>query len=205
MTGRSITNGSGQIGFRLLGNTWTNHHEGGSSFRNRLSASAREGLASFDRPMKQKFEAKLIGKGPGNAWTFLAIPFDVQKAFGSKARVPVVGTINGFPFRNSLLPEGDGTHSMMVNKTLQKGAKATAGDTVAVVIERDKMPRSVTVPEDLKLILAKHKPAETAFAKLAYSHKKAFLDWIDSAKRPETRAKRLKETIDMLEAGKRRE
>jgi Domain of unknown function (DUF1905)/Bacteriocin-protection, YdeI or OmpD-Associated len=155
--------------------------------------------------MKQKFEAKLIGKGPGNAWTFLPIPFDVEKAFGSKARVPVVGTINGFPFRNSLMPEGDGTHAMAVNKELQKGAKAATGDTVAVVIELDKTPRTVTVPDDLKAILAKHKPAETAFAKLAYSHKKAFLDWIDSAKRPETRVKRLKETIDMLETGKRRE
>jgi hypothetical protein len=200
MTGRSITNGSGQIGFRLLGNTWTNLHEAGSSFF-RDTPTAKPTRPS----MKQKFETKLLGKGPGNAWTFLAIPFDVQKAFGSKARVPVVGTINGFPFRNSLMPAGDGSHSMMVNKELQKGAKAAAGDTVAVVIELDKMPRSVTVPEDLKLILAKHKPAETAFAKLAYSHKKAFLDWIDSAKRPETRVKRLNETIDMLETGKRRE
>jgi hypothetical protein len=155
--------------------------------------------------MKQKFEAKLIGKGPGNAWTFLPIPFDVQKAFGSKARVPVVGTINGFSFRNSLMPEGDGTHAIMVNKELQKGAKAAAGDTVAVVIELDKTPRTVTIPDDLRDILAKHEPAKTAFAKLAYSHKKAFLDWIDSAKRPETRIKRLKETIDMLQAGKRRE
>jgi len=155
--------------------------------------------------MKQKFETKLIGRGPGNAWTFLPIPFDVQKAFGSKARVSVIGTINGFPFRNSLMPEGDGTHSMMINKELQKGAKVAAGDTVAVVIELDKTPRTVTVPDDLRDILAKHKPAETVFAKLAYSHKKAFLDWIDSAKRPETRVKRLKETIDMLETGKRRE
>jgi hypothetical protein len=155
--------------------------------------------------MKRKFEAKLQGKGPGTAWTFLPIPFDVQKAFGSKARVPVMGTINGFPFRNSLMPEGDGTHSMMVNKELQKGARATAGDTVAVVIELDQTPRTVAMPEDLKALLNKHKPAEAAFTKLAYSHKKEFLDWITSAKKPETRAKRLEKTIEMLAAGKRRE
>lgn len=155
--------------------------------------------------MKQKFEAKLQGKGPGNAWTFLPIPFDVQKAFGSKARVPVMGTINGFPFRNSLMPEGDGTHSMMVNKELQKGAKAGAGDTVAVVIEPDQAPRTIAIPDDLKTLLAKHRPAETAFTKLAYSHKKEFLDWITSAKKPETRAKRLEKTIEMLAEGKRRE
>jgi len=155
--------------------------------------------------MKQKFEATLVGRGPGNAWTFLQIPFDVKKAFGSKAQVPVVGTINGFPFRNSLMPEGDGTHSMTVNKELQKGARAAAGDTVAVVIELDKAQRSVTVPDDLKALLAQAKPAEAAFTGLAYSHKKAFLDWIDSAKKPETRSKRLKQTIELLAAGKRRE
>jgi Bacteriocin-protection, YdeI or OmpD-Associated/Domain of unknown function (DUF1905) len=155
--------------------------------------------------VKQKFEARLQGKGPGNAWTFLAIPFDVQKAFGSKARVPVMGSINGFPFRNSLIPEGDGTHSMMVNKELQKGARATAGDTVAVVIEFDETPRTVAMPEDLKALLAKHQSAEAAFTKLAYSHKKEFLDWITSAKKPETRVKRLEKTIEMLAEGKRRE
>lgn len=155
--------------------------------------------------MRQKFEAKLQGKGPGNAWTFLPIPFDVEKTFGSKARIPVTGTINGFPFRNSLMPEGDGTHSMMVNKELQKAAKAVAGDTVAVVIELDAAPRTVNIPDDLKALLAKHRPAEAAFARLAYSHKKEFLDWVASAKKPETRAKRLEKTIEMLEGGKRRE
>lgn len=74
----------------------------------------------------------MTSKGPGGAWTFLPIPFDVQQVFGSKARVPVSGTINGFPFRNSLMPEGDGTHSMMVSKELQSGAKAVAGEKVHV-------------------------------------------------------------------------
>jgi len=116
-----------------------------------------------------------------------------------------MGTINGFPFRNSLMPEGDGTHSMMVNEELQKGARAGAGDTVAVVIELDATPRTIAIPEDLKALLAKHKPAQTAFSKLAYSHKKEFLDWINGAKKPETRAKRLEKTIEMLAAGESRE
>jgi hypothetical protein len=69
--------------------------------------------------MPKRFSAQLIGRGPNGAWTFLAVPFDVAATFGSRARVAVRGTINGAPFRNSLLPNGDGTHSMPVNKDLR--------------------------------------------------------------------------------------
>jgi hypothetical protein len=86
----------------------------------------------------KKFKARLASRGPGAAWTFLEIPFSVEKAFGSKARVPVAGTINGFAFRNSLLPQGDGTHAMAVSKALQAGANARAGDLVSVSLEVDR-------------------------------------------------------------------
>ena len=100
--------------------------------------------------MPQKFKAELIGRGPGGAWVFLPIPFNVEKVFGTKARVAVKGTMNGFPFRNSLMPEGDGTHSMMVSKELRKGAQAEIGDTVKVEMELDTAARVVAVPADLK-------------------------------------------------------
>jgi hypothetical protein len=54
--------------------------------------------------MVQVFKAKLTPRGPGGAWTFLTIPFDVATVFGSKARVPLAGTINGFPFRKPRRP-----------------------------------------------------------------------------------------------------
>ena len=78
----------------------------------------------------KSFKTRLIARGPGGAWTHLDIPFSVEKEFGTKARVPVAGTLNGFAFRTSLMPNGDGTHSMAVNKAMQAGAKAVAGDLV---------------------------------------------------------------------------
>ncbi len=153
--------------------------------------------------MKKKFEAELIGRGPGSAWAFLPIPFDVEKVFGSKARVAVAGTINGFPFRNSLMPEGDGTHSMMVNKELQKGANAKVGETVKVVLELDTAPRTVAIPEDLAAAFEQDARAGQAFAVLSYSIQKEFVDWIVEAKKPETRARRIQKSLEMLPQGKR--
>ncbi len=74
----------------------------------------------------------------------------MQKVLGSKARVAVAGTINGFPFRNSLMPEREGIHSIIVSKELQAGAKARAGDTVSVTLDRDNQESTVTVPKELE-------------------------------------------------------
>jgi Domain of unknown function (DUF1905) len=58
--------------------------------------------------MKQ-FKTRLTSRGPGGAWTFLEVPFSVEKVFGSKVRIAVSGTMNGFAFQHSLTPNGDGT------------------------------------------------------------------------------------------------
>lgn len=112
--------------------------------------------------MKQEFEARLISKGPKGAWTFVPIPFDVQKVFGSKARISVAGTMNGFAFRNSLMPEGDGTHLMMVSKELQSGARARAGELVRVSLQPDILERKVDPPKEL-LAALRGKKAATSF------------------------------------------
>ena len=69
----------------------------------------------------------------------LNAPFDVKQVFGTIARVSVCGTINGFPFRSSLMPMG-GCHFMAVNRALRAGAHCQAGDTVSGVMERDTAP-----------------------------------------------------------------
>ena len=85
---------------------------------------------------KLEFKVKLEGK-EGSSVAWLNAPFDVEKLFGTRARVPVRGTINGFPFRTSLMPMG-GCHGMAVNKTMRDGAGVAAGDTVSIVMERDR-------------------------------------------------------------------
>jgi hypothetical protein len=154
--------------------------------------------------VKQTFEARLISRGPGGAWTFLPIPFDVHKAFGTRARVAVSGTINGFPFRNSLMPEGDGTHSMMFSKALQAGAKASVGDLVRVVLEPDDTEPEIAVPAELQQRFRKNKQAASFFASLTASQKKEFADWVASAKQTTTKAARATKALELLAAGKKR-
>ena len=154
--------------------------------------------------MRQEFEAKLMGKGPGGAWTYLSLPFDVYQAFGMRARVPVAGTLNGFPFRSSLMPEGDGTHSMMVSKELQQGAHARAGDVVTISLELDLAERDISPPQELAAALVHNEQASIVFGGLTHSQKKEYVDWIISAKQTATKASRVTKAVELLAAGKKR-
>jgi hypothetical protein len=152
---------------------------------------------------RQEFEARLECGGEGGAWTLFTVPFSVEQAFGTRGRVAVVGTINGVDYGSSLMPLGDGTHCMLVNKALQRGAGVAPGDTVRVVMEPDTAPRTVTLPSDLQAAFADHPGAAAAFEKLPYSHQKQYVDWIEGAKQAETRARRVEKALGMLVDGKK--
>lgn len=153
---------------------------------------------------KQRFEATLYPDSAGSSVLKFDIPFSAEEVFGTRARVPVRGTINRFPYRSSIFPMGGKCHMMVVNREMREGAKVKAGDIAKVVMERDDAPRTVTVPADLKKALESNAAAEAAFERLSYTHRKEFVKWIAEAKQPETRHGRLDRTLDMLIAGKHR-
>ena len=152
---------------------------------------------------RQEFEAAIELMGPKEAWARIFVPFDVQHVFGTKSRVAVKGTLNGFPFRSSLFPKGDGRHYLYINRGLREGANAQPGELVRVELEMDSIPHEVEIPEDLMITLARNPVAEARFDKMAPSHKKEYVDWIESAKKPETRSSRVEQAIPLILARKR--
>ena len=147
------------------------------------------------------FKAQLVSRGPGGAWTYLQIPFSVPEVIGRKGQVPVRATINGFTFRNSLMPRA-GVHILGVGKDILASAGAIPGDTVQVELAIDDAPRTVTVPSDLQTALAQSPSISQTFTALSYSHKKEYIDWIESAKKPETRQNRIEKMAEMLASRK---
>jgi hypothetical protein len=150
----------------------------------------------------KKFKVKLEGHAGMESAT-LKPPFDVVEVFQRKARVPVKGMINGFPFRSSLMNMGDG-HMMVVNAELRAGAKCKAGDTVTVVIELDEDKRTVEVPASLKKMIDRDPKAKEFWSKLSFTHQKEYVREIEGAKRPETREKRIAAMMDALRKGQRK-
>jgi hypothetical protein len=151
---------------------------------------------------QHKFKVRLMGQG-GSQVAALKPPFDVVDVFQRKGRVPVKGSINGFPFRSSLMNMGDG-HMMAVNADLRAGGHCQAGDTVAVVMELDEEERKVEVPAYLKKIIASDAKAKEHWAKLSYTHQKEYVRAIEDAKKPETKEKRIADMLDALRKGRRK-
>ncbi|MBC7912271.1 MAG: DUF1905 domain-containing protein [Pyrinomonadaceae bacterium] len=154
-------------------------------------------------PPTKRFRV-LLEKHESSEATGIKIPFDVQKVFGTRARVPVRGTINGFPFRSSIFPMGgEGCYYMAVNKQTREGAKAKGGETISVLMERDEEPRTITPPPDFAKALKANKAAQAMWEKLSYTHRKEHARAIEEAKRPETRARRIEKAVAQLAAGKK--
>ena len=163
---------------------------------------------------KLEFTTKIEGREIGVV-AALTPPFDVFEVFGTRARVPVRGTINGYPFRSSLMPMGDclqekgnsskpsSSHMMPVRKSLRDGAGVKPGDTVSVVMERDEDKRTVEAPPLLKKELAKSKTAQANWQRLSFTNQKEIAASISGAKQEETRLRRLAKAMDILKTGKK--
>ena len=67
-------------------------------------------------------------------------------------------------------------------------------------IELDTEPREVDVPADLEAALDAE--AKAAFERMSYTHRKEYAEWIEEAKRPETRERRVAKAVEMIREGK---
>lgn len=150
---------------------------------------------------KLRFKVELL-KAPDSSATGIEAPFDVLKVFGTRARVPVRGTINGLAFRSSLMPMG-GCHMMAVNRGMREAAGIKPGEIVEVMMERDQDERTVEVPLLLKRELANSKAATAHWEKQSYSNQKEMVRSILDAKQDETRTRRLAKVMNILKTGKK--
>lgn len=149
------------------------------------------------RARTKRFRA-VLQKDDKTEGTGIAMPFDMYKVFGTRGRVPVRGTLNGFVFRSTLAPMGGGVHFLPVSRALRDGAKAKAGDMVEVALERDEAPRIIAPPPDFARALKVNKAAQAAWDTLSPSHRREYVGAFEEAKKAETRARRIETTVAEL-------
>ncbi|MBW4612805.1 MAG: YdeI/OmpD-associated family protein [Desmonostoc vinosum HA7617-LM4] len=89
-----------------------------------------------------------------------------------------------------------------IQELLEQGLMTEAGLAKIEVAKQDSSwstldaIEALIIPDDLKQALAANEAANQYFESLSNSSKKNILFWIDSAKRPETRCKRIEKTIN---------
>jgi hypothetical protein len=145
----------------------------------------------------ETFEARITAADRGGA--YVRVPADVVAALGGAGRIPVRATFDGIAYRGSVVSMG-GEKVIGLLQAIRTQLGKAPGDMVTVTLEADTAERSVVMPHDLRAALAAAGVLD-AFAALSYSHQRQHVGWIDEAKRPETRARRIRQTVERLQVG----
>jgi Domain of unknown function (DUF1905)/Bacteriocin-protection, YdeI or OmpD-Associated len=142
-----------------------------------------------------RFKARIQSGDRGGA--YVLFPYDVEKEFGTKGRVPVQATFNGVPYRGSLMKYGHPQHMLGILKSIQGQIGADTGDEIVVEVWKDESPREVEVPREL-VDAARDNDVLEFLNGMSYTHRKEYCKWVSEAKTEQTRLRRVARVVEML-------
>jgi hypothetical protein len=129
------------------------------------------------------------------------VPFDPGTVWGEKERHHVTGSINGTKVRGPLRPSA-GAYRLALGPAWLRDSGVEAGQSVEVTLAPEG-PQQGNMGDDVERALAAEPSARRFFEALPTFYRKNYMRWVDSAKRPETRAKRVQEMVGLLKQGRR--
>jgi hypothetical protein len=156
-------------------------------------------------PSVLRFEARLFQHpqtAKAGSKVFLTVPKRVAGQFSSRGATKVEGVMNGQPFRAVLEPDPSGGHWLHVNKAMRRGAASDVGDTVQLAILGPEP--EPTLPEDFRIALTASDDAEALWKDLTLMGRLDWVRWIEAARKPETRVRRIRRAVEQLSSGDRR-
>ena len=131
----------------------------------------------------------------------IRIPVDPSSVWGARDRYYVTGTIQQYGMRG-VVEAVNGAPYLQLGPAWCRDPRVGPGASLQVSL-RPEGPQVDTVADDLADALRSEPEARRTFENLATFYRKGFVDWVEGAKRPETRAKRIEETIAALKDGRR--
>jgi len=149
-------------------------------------------------PSKISFTAPIIQHEGMNAG-YIEFPFSVEEVFGTRGMVKVKALFDGkAEYRGIMSNMGTGCHILILTQEVRGKLGKSFGDLVLVELEHDLEKREVLIPEYVQDLLTEYPEAQAFFEKLSYTHRKEYINWITSAKKEETHAKRMVLFIEKL-------
>jgi hypothetical protein len=135
---------------------------------------------------------------------YIEFPFNVSEVFGIRGMVKIKALFDGkVEYRGIMSNMGTGCHILILTQEVRRKLEKTFGDSVSVELEQDLKVREVLIPEDVQVLLNENPEEKAFFEKLSYTHRKEYVNWINSAKRKETRVKRIILFIEKLQQKKK--
>jgi hypothetical protein len=135
---------------------------------------------------------KFDKKGEKTGWTYIAISKRQAQQLKPDCKVSfrVKGALDSYPIqKTAILPMGEGSFILPLNGTMRRAIGKKQGDKLKVSLEADS--RKLPLSHDLMICLKEDPDALKFFKSLPNSHQQYFSKWIEEAKTPHTKTKRI--------------
>ncbi len=151
--------------------------------------------AGLNLPAVPTFTARI-----GKNWIMrcVIVPVSVMKELGGGARISVLAAYAGERHLTTVMPAGRGRGRLTVLADTLRAARLDVGDRIEVTLTRSLDPREPIVPADLQRALQFRPAAREAFEQGPASLRRAFVNFIEQARRAETRQAYIEVTLERL-------
>ncbi len=160
-------------------------------------------MSELKNPGPIEFEAVIQETGdlPQNGW--VTFPYDLKETYGKGNLVPVrIIFDHRVKYTGSLAKMGGESAMILLRKDIRAQLAKAPGEKVHVRVELDTSERKIELAKDAQQALQAAGLLEQ-FQGLAFTHQREYHQWIEQAKRPETRTKRIQKMLEMLKAGRK--
>lgn len=143
----------------------------------------------------------IIGKKDSTLlWDYrILIPEPIAQDFLNAKIKRVICTLNNtISFHCAIMPSGDGSHFLLVNKENRKKLKLSAGDDIKVKLEEDTSKYGMALPEEMEELLLMDEEGSQAFHSLTAGKQRSLLYIIGKPKSSDIRLKKAVVVLDYL-------
>ena len=144
------------------------------------------------------FTTVLAERGPTGLWPHLFLSPEASAWLGRRGMVDLIVNVNGVMFRRTARPDGAGGHFVVFNAEMRERSGVEPGDRVRVGLAADHAPNVVNTPRELEQALESDPAAHSAYGSMPPSHRHAYVQFVQEAKRPETKVRRIQQALRMM-------
>ena len=126
--------------------------------------------------MKKKFDSLLIQISESLRYAGVLVPAQIAKEFVEGDNSRVLCAINGNEaFQGALMPKGDSSYFINVNKSRRKQYKIALGDTVSVELQKDNSKYGLPLPDEFQELLYQDPEGSRIFHSLTMGKQRSLI------------------------------
>lgn len=126
------------------------------------------------------------------------VPPDITASIGRVGQARVRISVNGYEAISLMLSGPSGSHFIKLGANFRKAAGIKSNEKVAVRLALEENDPQFEAPCDLRKALEANPNAMWRWERLPYRHKKGHVEYIDGARWPEARVRRIWRVVDAL-------